>query len=85
MLEKARAKLPDAEFVEWGEPGPTPPPGWKADRWDEHEHYWIADEAMRVLSAVGLRTTYRQVSFCSGVYVVEPVDRAHPCGGKTGS
>ncbi len=74
----------DAAHGEWGEPGPEPAPAWKASRWDEDEHYWVADDAMRALSGVGLRTSYRQVSFCGGVYVVEPVDRAKP-GAREGA
>lgn len=66
----------DAAHLEWGEPGPEPGPEWKASRWDEDEHYWVADDAVRALSGVGLKTSYRQVSFCGGVYVIEPVDRA---------
>ena len=68
----------DAAHRQWGEGGPEPDPEWKASRWDEEEHYWVADEAMTALSKVALRTSYRQISFCGGVYVIEPVDRTKP-------
>ena len=45
---------------------------WKDGLWDEDEHYWAADESIRVLSRLGLRVEYLQVSSCGGVYVMEP-------------
>ena len=49
-----------------------------ASRWDDDEHYWVADEAMSALSKAAMRTSYRQVSFCGGVYAIQPVDRTKP-------
>ncbi len=45
--------------------------------WDEDEHYWAADRAIEALGRSGLAVGYTQVSFCGGVYVIEPapVDR----------
>jgi ubiquinone/menaquinone biosynthesis C-methylase UbiE len=40
--------------------------------WDTDEHYWAADEAVAVLHGAGLRAGYEQVSFCGGVYTIEP-------------
>ncbi|MBD3349512.1 MAG: methyltransferase domain-containing protein [Candidatus Eisenbacteria bacterium] len=45
---------------------------WQGSLWDEDEHYWAADEAKRALSGLSLRVEYRQVSFCGGVYVIQP-------------
>jgi putative AdoMet-dependent methyltransferase len=45
---------------------------WKGGLWDEDERYWAADESIRALAGQGLRVKYRQVSFCGGVYVMEP-------------
>ena len=42
------------------------------DVWDEHEHYWAADEAIPILHGAGLAAGYEQVSFCGGVYTIEP-------------
>ncbi len=41
------------------------------DLWDDDEHYWAADETGTALERAGLRSSYRQVSFCGGVYVIE--------------
>lgn len=60
----------------WGEPGPEPDPEWKASRWDEGEHYWVADEAVGRLAGAGLGADYVQVSSCGGVYVMEPREPA---------
>lgn len=40
--------------------------------WDDDEYYWAADETMEALAGKGLRACYQQVSFCGGVYVIEP-------------
>jgi putative AdoMet-dependent methyltransferase len=45
-----------------------------ADLWDEDEFYWVADEATSACKSVGLQMTYRQISSCGGIFVVEPVD-----------
>jgi putative AdoMet-dependent methyltransferase len=42
------------------------------DVWDEEEHYWAADEAVPALRGAGLAAGYEQVSFCGGVYTIEP-------------
>lgn len=42
---------------------------WK-QVWDESEHYWVAKDAVRALQASGFRSSYYQVSFCAGVYVL---------------
>ena len=42
------------------------------DVWDDEEHYWAADEAVAVLHGAGLAVGYEQVSFCGGVYTIEP-------------
>jgi putative AdoMet-dependent methyltransferase len=42
-----------------------------ADLWDENEHYWAADEALAALHQIGLKATYRQISSCGGIFVVE--------------
>jgi len=41
-----------------------------ADRWDNEEFYWAADEALTALEAVGLRCKYAQISSCGGVIEV---------------
>jgi hypothetical protein len=47
--------------------------------WDEEEHYWAADEAVKALEGIGLQVTYRQISSCGGVFVVTPASfRATP-------
>jgi predicted TPR repeat methyltransferase len=43
------------------------------DLWDEEEHYWAADETIRVCGDVGLQITYEQVSSCGGVFAFEHV------------
>ncbi len=46
---------------------------WQGSLWDEDEHYWAADEFANALANVGPRVIcYKQVSFCGGVYVIEP-------------
>ena len=44
-----------------------------ADAWDDDEHYWAADDALAACRGAGLHVAYRQVSWCAGVFVVEPV------------
>jgi putative AdoMet-dependent methyltransferase len=41
------------------------------DLWDEDEHYWAADEAVAALGQANLKASYRQVSSCGGIFVVE--------------
>jgi SAM-dependent methyltransferase len=43
-----------------------------ADRWDEDEYYWAADEALAALAGAGLSARYTQVSVCGGVYRIVP-------------
>ena len=38
--------------------------------WDEGEHYWVAEDAVRALQASGFSSSYYQVSFCAGIYVL---------------
>jgi hypothetical protein len=40
-----------------------------ADKWDEDEYYWAADEAISACERAGLQATYKQVSSCGGVFV----------------
>jgi putative AdoMet-dependent methyltransferase len=42
-----------------------------ADLWDEDEHYWAADEALTAFHQANLKATYRQLSSCGGIFVVE--------------
>ena len=39
-----------------------------ADRWDEDEHYWAADETAAACEQAGLRVGYQQVSSCGGIF-----------------
>jgi putative AdoMet-dependent methyltransferase len=39
--------------------------------WEEDEYYWAADEAESTCARVGLQVTYRQVSTCGGVFIVQ--------------
>ncbi len=43
---------------------------WRAV-WDESEHYWVAKDVVPALRRAELRVSYRQFSFCAGVYVVQ--------------
>jgi putative AdoMet-dependent methyltransferase len=43
------------------------------DRWDENEHYWVADEAIVACKKAGIQAVYTQVSSCGGVFVIEPM------------
>lgn len=40
--------------------------------WDEDEFYWAADETQTAVAELLLRSTYEQVSFCAGVFVIAP-------------
>ena len=40
--------------------------------WDEDEDYWTAADDLPVLRQAGFTVSYRQVSFCAGVYTLEP-------------
>ncbi|CAA9570628.1 MAG: hypothetical protein AVDCRST_MAG86-1622 [uncultured Truepera sp.] len=40
--------------------------------WDEGEYYWVAEHAVPALHSVGLSVHYHQLSFCAGVYVLQP-------------
>ncbi len=42
-----------------------------APDWDEDEFYWAADEAIAAGEQAGLRLTYRQLSSCGGIFIVE--------------
>lgn len=42
------------------------------DRWDEHEHYWAADETQTACQAAELNLTFTQVSICGGVFLISP-------------
>jgi putative AdoMet-dependent methyltransferase len=43
-----------------------------ADGWDEEEDYWAADETAEACERAGFQVTYKQVSSCGGVFVIEP-------------
>lgn len=43
-----------------------------ADRWDDDEFYWAADEALAACQRAGLQAVYTQVSQCGGVYRIAP-------------
>lgn len=62
----------DAAAREWGGSWNEETHQSEGGLWDEDEHYWAADETESALSRAGLRSSYRQVSFCGGVYVIEP-------------
>jgi putative AdoMet-dependent methyltransferase len=40
--------------------------------WSKDEYYWAADETSAACSAIGLDCSYRQVSGCAGVFVIQP-------------
>jgi ubiquinone/menaquinone biosynthesis C-methylase UbiE/predicted transcriptional regulator len=44
--------------------------------WNEHEHYWAADETIVACWDIGLRCAYTQVSHCAGVFDIVRAD--HP-------
>jgi len=48
--------------------------------WDASEFYWAADEAEVALRGVPARVLYRQVSFCGGVFVIEPIGLSDDSG-----
>ena len=39
--------------------------------WSDAEHCWAGDETIAACHAIGLNCTYRQVSSCAGVFVIE--------------
>jgi len=41
------------------------------DEWDE-EYYWLADDALRALAAAGLQAAVRPISYCAGVFLIQP-------------
>jgi len=41
-----------------------------AESWDEDEYYWAADETRAACAGTGLEVTFKQVSWCTGVFVV---------------
>lgn len=43
-----------------------------ADLWDEEEFYWAADETKNACENAGLHVTYKQISSCGSVFVIEP-------------
>jgi putative AdoMet-dependent methyltransferase len=48
-----------------------------ADEWED-EFYWATDETRDALESLGWELEYVQVSFCAGVYVLEPpTDQLH--------
>lgn len=40
--------------------------------WDESEHPWAAAEDAQVLESAGFQVQYTEVSFCAGLFVLEP-------------
>lgn len=42
-----------------------------AEAWDEDEDYWAADETIVACAGTGLAITFRQISWCTGVFVVK--------------
>jgi len=42
-----------------------------AESWDEDEYYWAADETIAACAGTGLEVTFKQVSWCTGVFVVK--------------
>ncbi len=43
-----------------------------AERWDEDEYYWAADEAIAACQKAGLEARYTQISSCGGVFLIVP-------------
>lgn len=43
-----------------------------AERWDEDEYYWAADEAIAACQRAGLEARYAQISSCGGVFLIIP-------------
>jgi len=44
--------------------------------WDESEHYWIASRIIPQLEDAGFIVSYKQISFCGAVFVLQPKDVA---------
>lgn len=42
-----------------------------AESWDEDEYYWAADETIAACAGTGLTVTFQQISWWTGVFVVE--------------
>ena len=42
-----------------------------AESWDEDEDYWAGDEIISACAGTGLEVTYKQISWCTGVFVVK--------------
>jgi putative AdoMet-dependent methyltransferase len=42
-----------------------------AERWDPDEYYWAADDAIGILNSMAISVTYKQVSICGGVFVID--------------
>ena len=40
--------------------------------WDESEHYWVASRIVPRLEAAGFIVSYKQISFCGAVYLLQP-------------
>jgi putative AdoMet-dependent methyltransferase len=47
-----------------------------ANAWDDSEHYWIASRIVPQLEEAGLVVGYKQVSFCGGLFALQPKDAA---------
>jgi cyclopropane fatty-acyl-phospholipid synthase-like methyltransferase len=41
-----------------------------AEAWDEDEHYWAADEIVAACAGTGLAVTFKQISWCTGIFVI---------------
>jgi len=41
-----------------------------SESWDSDEYYMAADEIIRACEQVGLKTRYRQVSSCAGIFII---------------
>jgi hypothetical protein len=41
-----------------------------AESWDEDEHYWAADETIAACAGTSLEVTYKQISWCTGIFVI---------------
>jgi putative AdoMet-dependent methyltransferase len=42
-------------------------------RWEE-EFYWLVDESIHRLEKAGMKVRYERVSFCAGVFTIQPVN-----------
>jgi putative AdoMet-dependent methyltransferase len=47
-----------------------------ANDWDDSEHYWIASRIIPQLEDAGFMVGYKQISFCGGLFVLQPKDAA---------